>query len=94
MVRPPSLVAFAIVSFNSLPMSVSSSMNSSRLELKCWYSTGLVTPAASATSFIDVAVKPFSANTVHGGAEQLFSSFGSRKSHRVGQPVPGLATSR
>ena len=40
------------------PVSSSSSTYSARLLGKCWYSTGLVTPAASAISSIDVAWKP------------------------------------
>src|SRR5699024_11013071 len=33
-------------------------------ESKCWYRTGLVTPAAAAISSIDVAWKPFWVNTL------------------------------
>ena len=37
------------------PVAVSNSRYSERLLGKCWYSTGLVTPAASAMSSIDVS---------------------------------------
>ena len=63
------------------PISPSSCRYRSRFEAKCWYSTGLVTPAASATSFIDVEWKPFFANTSHRGVDELLSTFGSRESH-------------
>jgi len=47
-------VALLMVSSISLATSLINARNSARLESKCWYNTGLVTPAASAMSFIDV----------------------------------------
>ena len=75
-------VASASVREQLAPVSSSSSTYSARLVGKCWYSTGLVTPAASAMSSIDVAWKPCSAKHVARDVEQLAAALVGGQSHR------------